>query len=259
MDEGVARGRDWLAGRCGVLQAAPRRLVHRARPGGGGWGKNVDRTTSRRRWRGARRGAVPRRPRRLVDGRGGWENGHGGAETVEGETLSVLVASGVAVTGTLLGAAVAGWMSRTTTLAAISRQSEIDRVREREQRIWESRKDAYVRILAKLKEALGKAEVVEWGVAELGAERYFAAEVWGNETGAMGAAWKDSQAEFDLGELIVSDKFAERFRGLERCVALATDPNNLPPEVCEIELVCFREAYPELLRLAREDIDPGGD
>ena len=156
MDEGIARRRDWPAAAAALRSASggPSSILHRAQPGGGEWGR-----TSPARLAGGGGEALEGEP--CLDGGSGWTTGHGGAETVEGETLSVLVTSGVAVTARCSGLRWPGWMSRTTTLAAISRQSEIDRVREREQRIWESRKDADVQILAKLKEALGKAEVVE--------------------------------------------------------------------------------------------------
>ena len=176
---------------------------------------------------------------------------------MEAGTLSVLAASGVAVAGTLLGAVVAGRMSRKTAHSAISLQAEVDHARASELRIWESRKNAYVGILGKLKDALGKAETVEWGIAELGAEEYFATQESQVETASTRAAWNACQAEFDLNEVVVSDAFAERFKALAACVPGVADWGYLlPPEIAGRELGCFRDAYPALLDLARSDVDP---
>lgn len=176
---------------------------------------------------------------------------------MKAETLSVLAASGVAVVGTLLGAVVAGRMSRTTARSAISLQAEIEHARARDLRIWESRKDAYVGILGKLKDALGKAETVEWGIAELGAEEYFSSLDSRTETANAVAAWSACRAEFDLNEVVVSEAFTERFKELEACVPGVADLGHLlPPEIAGRYMACFREAYPELLDLARSDVDP---
>jgi len=179
---------------------------------------------------------------------------------LEAGTLNVLVASGIAVAGTLLGAVVAGRMSRKTAHSAISLQAEVDHARARELRIWESRKDAYVRILAKLKEALGKAEIVEWNIAEAGAEEYFATEISRAETASVRTAWNACQAEFALNEVVVSEAFASRFKALEECVpGIAEWSHLIPPQFEERQLACFREAYPALLDLARQDVDPRVD
>ena len=60
-----------------------------------------------------------------------------------------------------------------------------------------------------------------------------------------------------MNEVIVSEEFAERFKRLGDCLpGIQGWGDLLPPQVARLELACFREAYPELLVLAREDIDP---
>ena len=130
-------------------------------------------------------------------------------------------------------------------------------MRERELRIWESRKNAYVGILGKLKDALGKSETVDWGIVELGAEGYFATKESRTETARAGTAWNACRAEFDLNEVVVSEAFTQRFKTLEACVPGFVDSGHLlPPEIAKQYVECFREAYPELLDLARSDVDP---
>ena len=100
---------------------------------------------------------------------------------------------------------------------------------------------------------------MEWGIQELGAHEYFESGESRAEEAAVMRAWRDCRAQFNLNEIIVSEGFATRFRELERGLPGVVDRDLDPPTRARLEYQCFQVAHPELLQLAKEDIDPNHD
>ena len=126
-------------------------------------------------------------------------------------------------------------------------------------RIWESRKQSYTSILAKLKDASFRADVVDRGYnsAEdgLGPEDYSASLEGRKEEEAAGKAWERCKSEFDVNHLIVSDELLARFESLLRSLPTEYD-GYLPPRHAALWAECLREAYRDVLSLARREMLP---
>lgn len=162
-------------------------------------------------------------------------------------------------TAAVLGALLTGGCA----LAGVFILTRSNRKQAQSERTWNARKLGYTSVLAKLKEALEAADIVDHGYNSgeggFGPHDYFGSSARAQQEEAAGKAWASCQLEFSANHLIVSDEFLAHFeRLLER---LPTDYEGLsPPEEAGRRAACLREAYGELLPLARREMfsaEPG--
>lgn len=142
-------------------------------------------------------------------------------------------------------------------LAGVVLMTRSSRTQAQSQRTWDARKLAYTSVLAKLKEAAEAADIVDRGYNSgeggFGPHDYFGSSARPRQEEAAGKAWASCQLEFSINHLIVSDEFLARFELLLEC--LPTDYEDLsPPEEAGRMAACLREAYGELLALARREM-----
>ena len=152
--------------------------------------------------------------------------------------LASLVTGGCALAGVML-------MTRSNTRQAQS------------QRTWNARKQCYTSILARLKEASEAADIVDRGYNSgeggFGPHDYFSSSAREQEEDAAGEAWASCESEFSVNHLIVSDEFLARFELLLEC--LPTEYEGVsPPVEANRRAACLREAYRNLLPLARREM-----
>ena len=77
--------------------------------------------------------------------------------------------------------------------------------------VWDSRKQSYSKVLARLKEASTKADVVDFGYNGgehgYGPEAYFQSSARREEEAAAARAWANCKSAFDANQLLLSDGF----------------------------------------------------
>ena len=130
------------------------------------------------------------------------------------------------------------------------------RKRERANRVWESRKKSYSSILARLNEASQRADFVDHGYnsGEFGhsPEVYYNSPDRPTDEQTARAAWAECRSTVDSSQLILSAKFLKRFERLLESLPKEYE-DLLPPEVAARYATCLREAYSDLLSIARRE------
>ena len=130
------------------------------------------------------------------------------------------------------------------------------RKRERANRVWESRKESYSSILARLNEASQRADLVDHGYnsGEFGhsPEDYYGSPDRPTDEQTARAAWAECRSTFASSQLILSAKFLKRFERLLESLPKEYE-DLLPPEVAARMARCLREAYSDLLSIARRE------
>lgn len=128
---------------------------------------------------------------------------------------------------------------------------------EHSHRIWESRKQSYTSILAKLKDASVSADLVDRGYNSgeggFGSEDYFVSPAREKHEVAASKAWARCQSEFDVNRLILSDGFSSRFESLRQSLPTEYDEYS-PPRDAALRAGFLRDAYRDLLPLARHEM-----
>ena len=125
------------------------------------------------------------------------------------------------------------------------------------ERIWNARKHCYTTILSALKQALEAADVVNRGYNSrdggLSPHDYFSSPLREAQENKAVEAWTTCEAEFIENHLIVSDDFLVRFKSLQESLPTEYDSVD-PPEDASQRAACLREAYRDLLPLARSEM-----
>ena len=133
--------------------------------------------------------------------------------------------------------------------------------RAQSERIWNARKHCYTSILSALKQAMQAADVVDRGYNSrdggLSPHDYLVSPLRELQENKAVEAWTTCEAEFTENHLIVSDDFLARFESLLE--SLPTEHDSVdPPEDANRTAACLRQAYHDLLPLARREMfSPG--
>jgi len=129
--------------------------------------------------------------------------------------------------------------------------------RAQSERIWNTRKHCYTSILSALKQALEAADVLDRGYNSggggLSPHDYFNSPLREPQEIKAVESWATCEAEFAENHLIVSDDFLARFDSL--LDSLPTEHDSVdPPEDARRRAACLRQAYRDLLPLARSEM-----
>ena len=145
------------------------------------------------------------------------------------------------------------------TLLAAIRAARMNINAAQYDRIWDSRKPGYTAILATLWDASEKADLVDSGYNSgehgYGPHEYFASPAKERDEAAADKAWARCKSEFDVNRLILSDGFLARFESLLGSLPTAYDRES-PPRDAARWAECLRDAYRDLLSLARREMLP---
>lgn len=145
------------------------------------------------------------------------------------------------------------------TLLAAMRVARMNINAAQYDRIWDSRKPSYTAILATLRDASEKADLVDnrYNSGEDGYEPhdYFVSAAREKDEAAARRAWARCKSEFDVNRLILSDSFLARFESLLGSLPTAYDAVS-PPRDAARWAECLRDAYADLLSLARREMLP---
>lgn len=143
------------------------------------------------------------------------------------------------------------------TLAAVGLMTRSKTRQAQSERIWNARKHCYTSILSALKQALEAADVVDRGYNSgdggLSPHDYFSSPLRVPQENKAVEAWTTCKAQFTENHLIVSDDFLTRFGSLLESLPTEHDSFD-PPEDASRRAACLRQAYRDLVPLARSEM-----
>jgi len=156
-----------------------------------------------------------------------------------------------------LGAAWLGFsLTRKTSLETARSIAAIDREKYKHNSLWEARRDAYTQIVSALNALAKSTSLIDYHMngEEGEAERYYASDLYNNESKAMWNDYRAVKSAYDNYILVLSEAFKDRFSEWHK--DFHAEEDGIPPQQAECHDSAMTTHLPQFIALAQQEIWP---